>query len=286
MSACTVVIATYNRRRVLAGTLRKLTALPEAPSIVVVDNGSRDGTARTVAREFPEVLLLRLPRNVGAAGRTVGARAAKTRYVAFCDDDCWWEPGAIAHASALLDAHPGVAVLNARVVVNGAVDEACALMERSTLPKRTACPGRAIGQFMAGASIVRRDAFLEAGGYDERYLIGAEESLLAVDLLERGWELIYADELVLHHAPSPVARATDVRRRLVMRNRLWTMWLRRSPRAVRRATFALACDALHDPVARAALAGALRGLPWIVRERRAVRPQVERMMERLIELPA
>src|SRR5579875_2284303 len=119
MSACTVVIATHNRRRVLAGTLHKLRALPEAPPIVVVDNGSRDGTARTVAREFPDVLLVRLPRNRGAAGRTVGARAATTRYVAFCDDDCWWEPRAIARAAALLDAFPGVAVLNARVVVNG-----------------------------------------------------------------------------------------------------------------------------------------------------------------------
>jgi len=287
MTRCTIVIATYNRRRVLAATLRRLRALPESPPIVVVDNGSRDGTARLVRREAPDVRLIVLPENIGAAARTIGARTASTPYVAFCDDDCWWEPGAIPLAVARLDAQPGVAVVNARVVVReDEDDEACTLMAASALPKRTAYPGRAIGQFMAGASIVRRDAFLAAGGYDRRYLIGAEESLLAIDLLERGWELIYDDDVVLHHAPSHVARHTALRRTLVMRNRLWTSWLRRSPRAAARATLRLVGAALRDPAARAALASALRGLPWVVRERRPVHARVERLMETLVELPA
>ncbi len=286
MTDCTIVVATFNRRRVVDATLRRLTALPEAVPIIVVDNGSCDGTARTIRARRPSVRVLPLAANIGAAARTEGVRAATTRYVAFCDDDCWWQPGSLAEGVRLLDAHPGVALINARVVVRGGCDDACALMAASMLPKRTACPGRAIAQFMAGAAIVRRDAFLAAGGFDRRYHIGAEESLLALDLLESGWEMIYCDRLVVHHAPSPLARRPAERRRLVMRNRLWTSWLRRSPSAVRRATLEMVLAALHDPNARAALAAALRGLPWIVRERRPVRPQVERLMESLTELPA
>jgi GT2 family glycosyltransferase len=114
---CTIVVATYNRRDVLDRTLRKLCSLPERVPVVVVDNGSSDGTTPHVRRGHPGVCVVRLPRNVGAAARTEGVRIATTRYVAFCDDDCWWRPGAIARAVALLDAHPGVALLNARVLV-------------------------------------------------------------------------------------------------------------------------------------------------------------------------
>jgi GT2 family glycosyltransferase len=287
VTRCTVVIATYNRRTLLDTTLRTLRALPDAPQIVVVDNGSRDGTARMVRRAHPGVRLVALPSNIGAAARTAGARIASTPYIAFCDDDCCWEPGALTRGVALLDAHPEVALLNAHVVVGeGRSDEACALMAASTLPKRSACPGRAIGMFMAGAALVRRETFLDAGGYDVRYHIGAEESLLALDLLERGWELIYSPELILHHVPSPIGREPRTRRRLVLRNRLWTAWLRRSPRTAWSATLALALAALRDPIARAALASALRGLPWVVRERRPVHRAVEQLVDSLTELPA
>ncbi len=287
MTDCTVVIATYNRCAVLDRTLAKLSALPERPPVIVVDDGSTDDTSALVARRHPGVRVVRLAHNAGAAARTAGVRAAATRYVAFCDDDCWWRPGALARAAALLDAHPGVALLNARVLVRDErVDEACRLMAASPLPKRSACPGSAIASFMAGASVVRREAFLAAGGYHARYHIGAEESLLALDLLARGWEMIYVDELVVQHDPAAQGRVPERRRRLVMRNRLWTAWLRRSWRGAFRATAALVRSAAHDRVARAALREAVRGLPWVLRERHPVDARVEALLDELTELPA
>src|SRR5436309_3600337 len=53
-----VVMITYNRREEALRTLVRLTALPEKPRIVVVDNGSSDGTAAAVAERFPEVEVL------------------------------------------------------------------------------------------------------------------------------------------------------------------------------------------------------------------------------------
>ncbi|HEY4440237.1 MAG TPA: glycosyltransferase [Candidatus Elarobacter sp.] len=287
MYGCSVVIATCNRWRSLTRTLDKLTALPERPDVIVVDNASNDGTLANVRATHPSVRALSMRSNVGAAARNVGAVVAATRYVAFCDDDCWWEPGALARASELLDRHHDVALLNARVIVDGdRLDEPCALMAASRIPKRGACPGRAIAQFMAGAAIVRRDAFLEIGGFHRRYHLGAEESLAALDLLERGWQLIYDPQLVLHHVPYRAGRRPYDRRVVVTRNRLWTAWLRHSSGAAWRATVALARRVPYDPVARDALARAIVGLPWIVRERRQVRPDVERLLALLAELPA
>jgi hypothetical protein len=49
---------------------------------------------------------------------------------------------------------------------------------------------------------VRRDAFLSVGGYHARCHIDAEESLLALDFLARGWEMIDVDDLVVHQSPA------------------------------------------------------------------------------------
>lgn len=86
----TAVIATRNRRSELCATLERLSALPERPEIIVVDNGSRDGTAQAVRRSFPRVELITLRRNQGACARNVGVRRAGTPYVALSDDDSWW----------------------------------------------------------------------------------------------------------------------------------------------------------------------------------------------------
>ena len=285
--ACTIVIATFNRRDQLLRTLKRLSALREHPPIVVVDNGSSDGTFACVKRAFPHVNVIRLPRNTGAAARNVGARIARTRYIAFCDDDCWWESGSIERASSLLDAHADVALLHARVMVEGAsIDEVCTLMASSPISKRTTCPGTAIGAFMACAVVMRRSAFLAAGGYNARYHLGAEESLLALDLLERGWEMIYDPHLVLVHAPEAAGRKPRRRRVAVTRNRLWTVWLRHSAGAARNATFALAREAMRNSEARDALMRAVAGLPWIVRNRRPVHSHVEQLVDQLEQLPA
>lgn len=283
---CTIVIATYNRRARLATTLQRLTRLSERPQIVVVDNGSSDGTAAHVGAVFPAVRVIELPKNIGAAARNVGVRAALTPYVAFCDDDCWWSPGSIARGIELLHENADVGLINARVVVDETrVDAACSLMETSRVPKRSACPGTAIVQFMAGASMVRREAFLQAGGYHERYHIGAEESLLALDLLDREWELIYDPSLVVHHEPYRLDRAPRARRIAVMRNRLWTAWLRLSPSTAAIATMQLLSAARSDRTALTALLKALCGLPWILRERRPVQMKVERLTLTVDTLP-
>ena len=92
----TVIILTCNRREELRRTLEQMRSLPEPLPLIAVDNASQDGTAAMVRSAFPEVALISLPRNIGAAARNAGARRARTEYIAFCDDDTWWAPGARA----------------------------------------------------------------------------------------------------------------------------------------------------------------------------------------------
>lgn len=222
----TVIVLTYNRRHEVLRTVAALQELPDHPALIVVDNASSDGTAEALTAVFPTLELVRARSNLGAAGRNLGAAAATTEYIAFCDDDTCWEPRALAIAQELLDAAPEVAVLNARILVGeeGRLDPSCAGMARSALGEIVGVGPRLAG-FMAGACVMRRRVYLDAGGYDPRLFLGGEEALLALDILDRGHAIAYAPAVVTRHWPS-LMRDAALRRRYLARNALWTAWLR------------------------------------------------------------
>lgn len=274
----TVVVATRNRREPLLGALSHLRALPEQPPVVVVDNGSTDGSAAAVRDRFPDVEVVALPGNRGAVARNVGVARARTPYVAFSDDDSWWAPGALARAEAHLDASPLLAVLQARILVGPEerLDPTCEVMAASPLDVPPAAVGPVLLGFVACGAVVRREPFLAAGGFDEVLFFLGEEQLLAMDLAGDGWHLAYADDVVAHHHPGTApGRDPAARARLVRRNALLTTWMRRPWPVVARETVA---TSVADP---SALAAALRRLPAAWRRRRPVPATVEAGLRRL-----
>lgn len=272
----TVVIITRDRRAEVLATIPRLLALPERPPVIVVDNASGDTTAAAVRARFPMVRVVRLDRNLAAAGRNVGARLACTPYVAFADDDSWWRPGALARAARVLDQHPDVAVVAAhiRIEPDGRDDPVCVAMERSPLLPPPGLSGRTVLGFVACAAVARVDPFLAVGGFDARFGVGGEEALTAIDLAAAGWAICYVPDLVAHHAPS-IARDHEQRASNVARNDLWTAWLRRPLPVAWRATARLAARALRDRAARRGLLQALRGAPSVLRTRRPLPRHVE-----------
>jgi GT2 family glycosyltransferase len=279
----TVIVITRDRRGELLRTLDRLAELPERPPVIVVDNASTDGTAEAVHTQHPDVTLLTCDRNLGAVGRNLAARLVTTPYIAFCDDDSWWEPGSLDRAAALLDQHPDVGAVTARIVVEpeGREDPIVRELRESPIPGTDALPGPALGSVLAAATCLRTDAFRAVGGFHPRLWLGGEEELLSADLAARGWWLCYAPDLTIHHAPSEHRDSTE-RRRLGIRNTLWFLWLRRpGGRALWRTAW-LAGSAPHDRVTAAAFVQALRGLPWVLRERRTLPERVERGL-RLLE---
>lgn len=272
----TVVVITHNRRPELLRTLGILVGLPERPRVIVTDNGSDDGTSQAVARDFPEVELLTPGWNMGATGRNLAVRYVRTPYVAFCDDDTWWEPGSLSTAADRLDEHPRLAAVTARIIVEpgGEEDPVVADLRDSPLHGPAWLPGPAIGSFLAAATVMRTDAFRDSGGFHPGIWLGGEEELLATDLMSAGWWMAYLPEAVIHHAAS-TARDSTGRRLVGLRNTLWFTWLRRPAGPALRRTLHLLGTVPRDRASVRAFRQALRGLPWVLSQRRPVAPAVE-----------
>ncbi|MFC9967334.1 glycosyltransferase family 2 protein [Nocardia ignorata] len=272
----TVVIITRDRRDQLLQTLAHMTALPDAAPIILVDNGSADGTADAVAANYPQVQLIRSAENLGALGRNLAVERVRTPYVAFCDDDTRWQPGALTRAADLLDEYPGLGSVTGRCLVAPDLREDPITPEfrDSPIAGPDWLPGPALLGVMAGLSAFRVRAFEEVGGFSRRLWFAGEEELLALDLAARGWWMCWVEDMIIHHEPSRTRDATH-RRGLGIRNTLWTLWLRRPARSAARRTADILRSAPADRTTAAAVFAALRGLPWVLRERKVLPAQVE-----------
>lgn len=262
----TIVVATRNRRDRLIETLPH----HHAP-VILVDNGSDDGGPEAVRTRFPNVTVVTLDENRGAAARNVGVERAATEFVAFADDDSYWNPGSLRLAAKLFRAHPGVAMLTAQVLVGpeARVDPVSAGMATAPIGTAPDAPGPSVLGFLACAAIFRRDAFRAAGGFAKELFIYGEEQLLAMDLAAAGWQLSYAPELTVRHLPTPAGRRPRARRRLEARNRLLVSILRRPPGEIGRAA---AAAWRADP---GSLVDAAARLPWALRHRRPLPQRIE-----------
>ena len=275
----TVVIATRNRRPELLRTLGRLHELPDRPPVIVVDNASADGSAAAVRDRYPAATVRVLPRNAGAAARNTGVALAATPYVAFSDDDSWWEPGALSRAAAALDADPGLGLVAARTLVGPARDPDPVNAAMAQTPLRDGGGLEVLG-FLGCACVLRKEAFLRVGGFSELLFFIGEERLLSYDLAA-GWERRYLPDVVAVHEPSAIRSRPHLRRRAERRNLLLTAWLRRPAAVAAAETLTLARDGARDPDARAALAGALARLPAALRSRHRLPADVERKVRLL-----
>jgi GT2 family glycosyltransferase len=129
---------------------------------------------------------------------------------------------------------------------------------------------------------VRREAFLQVGGFSPVLFFVGEERLLAYDLAAAGWDRCYLSDVVAVHEPSLRRPAPARRRRAELRNELLTAWLRRPLTRAVSDTLRLAAEAGLDADSRHALAGALRRLPDALAHRRVLPDDVERAA-RLVE---
>ena len=221
----TTVMITRNRRE------RTLRSLARAPGpVVLVDNGSTDDTGAAVNARFPHVDVVVLPGNRGAVARNVGVERVRTPYVAFADDDSWWEPESLALAQQLLTVHPDWAAVVASVLVEpgGRLDplNEQMLAESPVLddPVRPGLDARLVAGFPACAAVLRTDSFLAAGGFDDVVFFGGEEERLVLDLVAGGGALVHVPAIVAHHEPGGQLRPG--RSRQVERNHLLTAVMR------------------------------------------------------------
>lgn len=282
-SDITVVIITKDRIDSLQRTLKQLTSLPERVSIIVVDNASTDGTSEMVKKQFPEVTVITSKKNLGATGRNVGVKKAKTPLIAFADDDSWWTSGSLAKAVQYFKEYPKLGLLEAKILVRGErIDPTCQEMAKSPLTSSEKLPGPSILGFLACGAIIRKKAFLAVGGFGNHFKgeVAGEETLLAIDLAAKGWGLSYVSDVTAVHYPSPT-RNRNRRKRLGTRNYLWFLWLRRPAKSAFQETGRLVRKMVSDRVVFVGVCEGIIGLPGVLRRRNVIPDRVENQLKLL-----
>ena len=278
----TVGVATKNRPEALVRCLRSLRLLQGmALEAIVVDDAS-DPPAEGVALAAlaadlpPDVRFIRNERslNVSAARNRI-AREARTPYVLMLDDDAFIVTReAVEDAIRVMDADPEIAA-----VAFAQCDENGVPFAPSAQPAAVDHPSY-IPAFIGYAHLLRRDAFLAAGGFRERLGINGEEKELCLRLLDAGMRVVYLPGARIGHVAAAAGR--DRRRYLhqTVRNsavsaicdepfplvlggaalRLWRYFPMRKGWGI------------HDPGGFGRIVGGLaRELPALLRERKPVR---------------
>lgn len=189
--------------------------------IVVVWNGvppGRDRTGADAGGIDRGVHHVRLPENVGIpAGRNAGAQASSAPLLFFLDDDAELVDESILASLVGLFSRPDLGAVSLRIV-----DEHGETAQRHVprWGKRSADRSGEVTSFLGGATVVRRAAFDDAGGYEGAFFYSLEETDLAWRLLDGGWSIWYAADLRVRHPRTSPARHPGATRRTA-RNRVW-----------------------------------------------------------------
>jgi GT2 family glycosyltransferase len=229
-----IVIVNWNTRDHLRNCLQTVYASRGSFSydVVVVDNGSSDGSAEMVTEEFPHVTLLSGHGNVGyPAGNNLGLRALgypdesdAPRYALLLNPDTELPPDALSRMIAFMDLHPEAGMAGPKLIMrDGSLDLACRrsiptpdiaifhvlkldkLFPKSRLFGRynltfldedeMAEVGSVVGAFM----MVRRETIAAIGLMDERFFMYGEDLDWAKRAGDAGWRVYYYPEVRVIH---------------------------------------------------------------------------------------
>lgn len=264
-----VVIITKNRREALRDALRTSLSQTGSREVLVIDDGSTDGTADMVAAEFAEARLMRSDSSIGyIRQRNRGAQAARGRIIVSIDDDAEFTSDDTVERTVRGFDHPRVAAVAMPFVQERRSHE---VLQRAPTSDGTWVTDAFIGT----AHAIRRDVFLELGGYRQELQHLFEEPDFCLRLLRSGYVVRLGDtEPIVHHESS----TRNVKRDLthICRNHLVLTWLHVPfPFWVLRLGLTLgyiarAATAWREP--RAALRGLIEGVRFALAHRRARAP--------------
>lgn len=192
--------------------------------VIVIDNGSTDGSAAMVRERYPLVTLLCNDRNRGfAAPNNQGLRIARGRTLLLLNSDTVVRPGAFERLLAFLDAHPGAGGCGPRLVYpDGRLQRSakgfpdlwthfCDMASLDRLVPRSRLFGRgemswfdydrpaAVDHLMAAAFLVRREVYERIGGLDERFAIYYNDMDWCYRMVKAGWRVWYVPDAVVEH---------------------------------------------------------------------------------------
>jgi N-acetylglucosaminyl-diphospho-decaprenol L-rhamnosyltransferase len=202
MSRVTAIVVTFDSAEALPACLASLSR--EGADLLVVDNASGDGSIRVAEAQGASVIALAANEGYGRANNA-GVRRAASEFVLICNPDIVLDPGAL---TALLEAartYPDAGLYAPRIVEpSGRVFFQPRSLLSAFLPNPKgplAVPeGDACAPFLSGACfLMRRDLFIEIGGFDERIFLFYEDDDLCRRLSDQGHALVHVHGAVARH---------------------------------------------------------------------------------------
>jgi GT2 family glycosyltransferase len=172
--------------------------------IVVVDNGSSDGSAERI-REIPCVKFVGLESNVGpCAARNIGIDHARGRYILFLDSDAVLSKQRLTRLVERMDQDPKIGVLACRIVnsVTRRIDQWIYSEPESHAHRHEF----ETYSFSAAGAFVRAQALRDAGPFWEQLFIYNEEVDLSIRVLRAGYRIVHFPKVRVYHSTSPNGR--------------------------------------------------------------------------------
>jgi GT2 family glycosyltransferase len=218
----TFVLVSYGGRELVVRCLELLAEHTTVPyRVIVADSASPDGTGPWLAEHLAGATVLQMPENLGfGAGGNLAVRHADTELLCFLNADIEVTDGWLDPLLAFLDARPEVGAVSP-VLLNqdGSVQEAGSVVGGDGWCRAVSEDepfAREVDYASAACLVVRRAAFLAAGGFSPEYEIAYFEDVdLILSLRARGWQTwLVPTSQVTHarHGSSSSARATELMR--------------------------------------------------------------------------
>jgi hypothetical protein len=289
-----VIVVNHNGRAWLDVCLTSLAAQSDVrPEVVLVDNGSSDGSAAFVAERFPFVCVVRLDRNLGfAGGNNAGARQANGRLLAFLNNDTEVDARWISALKAPFGQDAGVGLATSRIVYQhdpAVIDSAGDGYTRSGggfkrghgQPDAAYRDAAEVFGACGAAFMIRRELFEALGGFDDDFFLVYEDVDLSYRAQLLNCRCVYVPDAIVRHAGSgTLGTVSRLSVYYGQRNLEW-VYLKNTPWPLLLATlpghlvYSLAgglylMRAGHVGAWFSAKRAALSGLPSIMRKRRLV----------------
>jgi GT2 family glycosyltransferase len=208
-----VVIPNWNGKKFLAGCLDSLKAQTYEPiEVVIVDNGSKDGSVEYLQENYPEVKLVTFPVNTGfSPAVNAGIKASTGEMVALLNNDTVVDPNWMSELIKAMNEHPEAGSAGCKMLAyddHTLLDGAGDGYRRGGLPGRIGHKERDTGRFnrkryllgaCGGAALYRRELFEAIGYFDEDYFAYLEDVDLGLRAQAAGFKCIYVPTSIVYH---------------------------------------------------------------------------------------
>lgn len=224
-----VVMLSYNRKNDAAEGIRELLAQDyKNLEIIVVDNGSTDGTAEMLTEKFSrqQVKLIALPRNIGVAAYNIGFKEAAGQYIVVLDDDSFPEKNAIPRMVEEFQKNHKLGVVAFDIKNYATLSDQSELSELSDLSDSSDQSDETNYRmaFNGCGAGIRKSLIDRVGGYPGEFFLYWNEQDLAIRILAAGYQIRSFSGIIAYHKYSPANRESLRAPFYYTRNLYWLTW--------------------------------------------------------------